>query len=150
MNIKDIQDFLEISPNLFTAGQPMLDQLSGIREAGCQTVINLAQNNSLDALPGEEERIHELGLDYISIPVVWDQPRREDLQAFFIAMEKSRGRKVFVHCARNMRVSAFVFLYRVLRLKQDPAICRSDLEKIWQPNETWATFIADNLSAKTV
>ena len=65
---------------------------------------------------------------------------------FFDLMDLLEGQKVFVHCARNMRVSAFVYLYRVLRQGQSPAACRSDLEKIWQPDEVWAYFIQESLS----
>jgi hypothetical protein len=45
-----------------------------------------------------------------------------------------------------MRVSAFIFLYRVIILKQSVEIARQDMLKIWQPDETWQKFINDNLS----
>jgi protein tyrosine phosphatase (PTP) superfamily phosphohydrolase (DUF442 family) len=145
VDLNDIQNFLEITPSLLTAGQPFEEQFELIQQAGCVKVINLALSTSWDAVPDEEERFRALGLDYLHIPVEWERPTRADLLTFFAALEQTQGQKTFVHCARNMRVSAFVFLYRVLRLHQDPQACRLDLEKIWQPNETWSAFIADNL-----
>ena len=53
-------------------------------------------------------------MEYVHIPVVWSLTHK-DLTRFFAALEEHRGRKVFVHCLLNMRVTAFVFLYRVLR-----------------------------------
>jgi hypothetical protein len=56
-------------------------------------------------------------------------------------MEQRRGRKMFVHCALNMRVSAFVYLYRVLRLGVPVAAARETMHLIWQPEGVWADFI---------
>lgn len=42
------------------------------------------------------------------------QPR-DQLFAFFAAMDRHRGERVWVHCAANMRVSVFLGLYRVIR-----------------------------------
>ena len=47
--------------------------------------------------------------------------------------------------AANMRVSAFVFLYRVLRQRISPSEAERDLHAIWQPDEVWSRFIRDRL-----
>jgi protein tyrosine phosphatase (PTP) superfamily phosphohydrolase (DUF442 family) len=145
--IEHIQSFLEISPELLTAGQPFIEQLQAIKDAGCEVVVNLATPESPDAIPDEAGRVNALGLEYIAIPVVWDAPRTEDLQTYFEALQRNRGRKVFVHCARNMRVSAFTYLYRMLILGSDPDECRADMHRIWEPNPTWAAFIDASLSS---
>jgi len=51
---------------------------------------------------------------------------------------------VFVHCAANMRVSAFVFLHR-LRHGADRKTTETDLAKIWQPNGVWRVFLNTQL-----
>ena len=48
--------------------------------------------------------------------------------------------KIFVHCAANKRVSAFVYLYRICQ-GVDELIARQDLVKIWTPNQIWEKFI---------
>jgi protein tyrosine phosphatase (PTP) superfamily phosphohydrolase (DUF442 family) len=143
--ISAIQNYLEITPHLLTAGQPFEDQFSAIQAAGVQTVINLAHEDSWDYIPEEREIVEGLGMAYIHIPVVWESPQPEDLQAFFTAMQGLVGQSVFVHCARNMRVSAFVYLYRVRELRESREIALVDLQRIWQPNPVWQAFIDANV-----
>jgi protein tyrosine phosphatase (PTP) superfamily phosphohydrolase (DUF442 family) len=145
--LEEIQDFLEISPDLLTAGQPFEEQLLLIQSAGCEVVINLASEVSPDYIYDERARVRSLGMDYIGIPVAWSAPQEQDLKAYFTALEDNRGRKIFVHCARNMRVSAFTFLYRILVLGHDEEVCRADLNLIWQPNEIWEKFITTSLTS---
>jgi protein tyrosine phosphatase (PTP) superfamily phosphohydrolase (DUF442 family) len=40
------------------------------------------------------------------IPVQFGAPTERDLLAFFDAMDRNSGRRVWVHCAANMRVTA--------------------------------------------
>jgi hypothetical protein len=40
-----------------------------------------------------------------------------------------------------MRVSVFVFLYRVIVKKLDRQECWKEVLKIWQPDDTWQSFI---------
>jgi protein tyrosine phosphatase (PTP) superfamily phosphohydrolase (DUF442 family) len=139
--INEIQNYLEITPHLHTAGQPFEDQFSAIQAAGVQTVINLAHQDSWDYIPEEREIVEGLGMAYIHIPVVWASPQPEDLQAFFAAMQGLQDQNVFVHCARNMRVSAFVYLYRVVKLNEPREAALVDLQSIWQPDPIWQAFI---------
>jgi hypothetical protein len=55
------------------------------------------------------------------------------------------GRRVFVHCATNKRVSVFVFLYRVLYERVVMADAEADLHEIWPPDEVWSRFIQNQL-----
>ena len=45
----------------------------------------------------------------------------------------------------NMRVSAFVFVYRVLRGEATRVEAQRDLKAIWEPDETWSRFIEERL-----
>ena len=56
-------------------------------------------------------------------------------------------RPVFVHCAANKRVSAFVFLYRVLHQRVSRFEAERDLHAIWQPDEVWSQFIQNHLES---
>ena len=103
-------------------------------------MINLALPTSTNALPDERAVVEAQGMTYYPIPVEWECPTSQDFQQFVTMMTQFAEHKVFVHCAMNMRVSAFVYLYRRLQgVPQDTAA--ADLAKIWQPNETWQTFI---------
>jgi protein tyrosine phosphatase (PTP) superfamily phosphohydrolase (DUF442 family) len=136
-----ITNYLRLSPTLGTAGQPTAEQFRAVAEAGYQVVINLALSTSDHALPQEAEIVKSLGMTHFHMPVVWEAPTPMDLEIFFKVMDRNRDIQVLVHCALNMRVSAFVYLYRVLRLGVAEPVARADLHRIWQPNATWQGFI---------
>jgi hypothetical protein len=55
--------------------------------------------------------------------------------------EQHRGFRTFVHCVLNMRVSVFIFLYRVIVDREDRDSCWMEVMKIWEPDDVWQTFI---------
>lgn len=139
--IEDIFNFLKISDSIATAGQPTVDQFSGISKLGYQVVVNLALPESLNALSDEQAVVEAQGMYYVHIPVIWDNPTLEDLKCFFTVMETNADKNVFVHCAANMRVSAFMYLYRVIHKRISAEDAKRDLHQIWVPNEIWQKFI---------
>jgi protein tyrosine phosphatase (PTP) superfamily phosphohydrolase (DUF442 family) len=147
-SLSGIYNYRQASPDLATSGQPKEHQLAEIAAAGYGLIINLAlHDDPRYSLPDEAESVRALGLEYIHIPVQFGAPTEADLHRFFDAMERGRGRKVWVHCAANMRVTAFVGLYRVLR--EGWAIERAFqlMDGVWKPNDVWSAFIAGQLGA---
>ena len=136
--------YLRISERLGTAGQITYDEIEAVKKAGFDIVINLA--------PADEERnqlegylVTEQGMAYVQIPVSWEEPSQRDLQLFFDVMKANKDRNVFVHCFANMRVSAFVYLYRTLLLGEAENVAWADLAKIWDPatQPQWVAFIEE-------
>lgn len=142
LSTEALPNFLALSPRWGTGGQPGRSQFRALAEAGYEAVVNLALPTSDNALPDEGAIATGLGLAYFHIPVRWEAPTPQDLDLFFAVMDGLRDRKTFVHCAKNMRVSAFCYLYRVRRLGEDRDRARRDLHRIWEPNAVWADFIA--------
>ena len=143
--LSEIYNFRLVGERLGTAGQPTEAQLRMVREAGFEAVINLALPTSDNALAHEGSVVTGLGMPYVHIPVDFTAPTAQDFRAFCRVMEAFEDRPVFVHCAANMRVSAFVFLYRVLHQGVAPAEAQRDLHAIWQPDEVWSQFIQEQL-----
>jgi protein tyrosine phosphatase (PTP) superfamily phosphohydrolase (DUF442 family) len=141
-----ILNFLAISDTLGTAGQPAREQFADIAAAGYEVVINLAMPDSTGALADEAGLVAAHGMAYVHIPVVWERPTLADLARFFDEMEARRGARVFVHCALNMRVSCFVYLYRVIRLGVPPEEAARAMARIWQPDAVWRAFIDRSLA----
>jgi protein tyrosine phosphatase (PTP) superfamily phosphohydrolase (DUF442 family)/predicted kinase len=141
--LHDIINFRRLSDHLITGGQPTEAELALSAAAGAEVVINLGRLDPAYALPDERSTVAALGLIYEHIPVVWAEPTAADLDAFFAAMERYAGRRLFVHCAANYRASAFNMLYRVLRLGWRIEDARPDLDAIWDPAEypQWQAFI---------
>ena len=139
-----IRNFLRIDDGLATSGMPEPDDFTALRKAGFDIVINLALPTSDNALPHEGELVSAQGLSHVHIPVQFDAPQAADFDRFTRVMNACAGQNVFVHCAANMRVSAFVFLHR-LRHGTDRAAAESDLKKIWQPDGVWREFLNQRL-----
>lgn len=145
MALIEIRAFFQATPTLATSGQPTREQFAEIAVAGYEVVINLAVPSSTGAIVDEADVVSGHGMEYIPIPVVWEKPTREDLLRFFEVMEAKQEFKIYLHCAANMRVSAFLFLYRVLRLGMSEKEAERDLHRIWRPEGWWEAFIEDNL-----
>lgn len=144
--IDAIINYFPFSPQLATGGQPTAAQLDALAAAGFEVVINLAMPTSTNALPNEAELVAAGGMDYIAIPVVWENPTLDDLARFCAAMDATAGRRVFVHCALNWRVSTFMYLYRMLKLGVPREEAVWDMLAIWEPDETWSAFIEQALA----
>jgi protein tyrosine phosphatase (PTP) superfamily phosphohydrolase (DUF442 family) len=144
-SLNEIYGFRAIDEKLGTAGQPTQEQFQSIREAGFDTVVNLALPTSNNALAHEGSVVTGLGMSYVHIPVDFKAPTSQDFRAFCRMMAAFEERPVFVHCAANMRVSAFVFLYRVLVKQIAIPEAIQDLHAIWQPDEVWSRFIDEQL-----
>ncbi|HEY9610455.1 protein tyrosine phosphatase family protein [Allocoleopsis sp.] len=147
--IEEIYNYLKLSDFVATGGQPTEGQFSLIKEAEYQVVVNLARPDSPKALLNEQAIVESLGMRYASIPVDWENPTLEDVARFFRVMEASATQPVFVHCAANMRVSAFMYLYRLIHQGMSDQQAKSDLEKIWTPNDTWQAFIQQTVEHYT-
>jgi len=148
MAVEDIFNFVSINEQISTSGQPTQEQFEAAREEGYTAVINLApvdaENNALE---DEEGLLASLGLDYLHIPMIWDDPKPEQFNAFCSAMEKVGNQKVLVHCAANYRVSAVISSYAIKHLGWSVKQADSLVNKIWTSvpeypmNDTWQTYI---------
>jgi protein tyrosine phosphatase (PTP) superfamily phosphohydrolase (DUF442 family) len=140
--VEAILNFVQVDEDVGTAGQPTPEQFADIRGAGYEVVVNLAMPNSTNALPNEAQLVAEQGMDYVHIPVVWENPTEEDFNRFCSVMTKCQGQKTFVHCALNWRVSCFVLLYRVIHLDIPLETAAETQRAVWEPNQVWQEFIA--------
>jgi hypothetical protein len=63
-------------------------------------------------------------------------------------MDQLGDRRRLVHCALNLRVSAFVFLWRVLHRSVNLADAARDLYSVWTPDAVWSRFISEQLATR--
>lgn len=142
MSIENIFNYLRLSDRIGTSGYPEDNEFHHISDQGYGMVINLVSHDVLHKT--EEDIVRSLGLSYIHIPVVWEKPEIKDFKSFADAMEKHQDKKLFIHCEANMRVSAFVMLYRVIHKGMPTQQAMDDVLKIWNPNQNydqWKKFI---------
>ncbi|MGR8918890.1 MAG: protein tyrosine phosphatase family protein [Gammaproteobacteria bacterium] len=135
IGLLELFNYQEYSPYLASSGQPTREQLGALREAGIDLVVNLAPVTDPGAYAEEGELVRALGIDYVHLPIDWEHPSEDDLRAFFAVMEQTKGQRVLVHCYANARASAFVYLWRVLKLGDPPEPARRTLVTVWDYNE---------------
>ncbi len=140
--LQEIEQFEWIHAHLATSGQPTVEQLAEIKAHGYTTIINLALTDASNHLSNEDRICLELGLDYIQVPLLWECPSSSGaLFVIDLIDHLVQEQKVWVHCAKNMRVSSLIFLYRQFYMGMDLAEADALLENVWQPNETWTGLI---------
>jgi len=142
-DLSAIFHFEQMADWLGTSGQPDRSQFELIARAGYQAVVNLALPSSDNAIADEGSIVTGLAMSYFHLPVLMEAPTLDDLRLFFGIMEALDGRRVWVHCVVNARVSAFVYLYLKYAKNFAEEQARSRLLTRWEPqmDEVWRNFI---------
>ncbi len=143
----DAENTFQVDDHLWCSGQLSAADIASLPALGIGTVINLALPTSSNALPGEAERVTALGLNYVQIPVQWESPQPAQFRQFVGVTAALGERPVWLHCARNMRASAFVYLYRKLIRGEPEEQARWPMRDIWTPNPIWQRWIDDVCAA---
>ena len=139
--LEAIYNYRRLSGSIATAGQPSEAQLRDVAQAGFEVVINLSWTDSDGSLENEEPLLESLGVVYEPIPVMWERPTEKDLDRFFETMTAHDGKKLFIPCAANMRVSVFMALFRILKEDWPRADALEEISHVWEPNAIWKSFI---------
>lgn len=145
----DIINFVQVSEKIASSGQPSESDFEKIAKLGYQTIINLALITSDSAIPTEGNIVTDLGMSYVHIPVQWESPTLAQFRLFSAIMSEHANLKVWVHCALNMRVSAFIYIYNKLYLGVPDEQASQKLKAVWQPNAIWEQFI-ETVQAQTM
>lgn len=144
-NLNHIRNYLQIDDRLATGGMPDREDFATIRQAGFKVVINLALATSDSAIPDEGALVSAQGMTYVHIPVEFNSPQTTDFERFARIMDACSGDRVFVHCVANLRVSAFIFLYR-LHHGANRAEAERDWKRMGEPDDVWREFVNQRLA----
>ncbi|MEQ9563117.1 MAG: protein tyrosine phosphatase family protein [Woeseiaceae bacterium] len=91
--------------NLTISGQPTLEQLQAVKEAGYTTVINLRRDGEFDDFD-EAAEVDKLGMTYVHIPVKnVASITAEDVSRLNDALENASG-PVLLHCTVGRRAGS--------------------------------------------
>jgi len=113
-SVPPIRNFIRLNSQYCTGAQPRLEHLAMLKKDGVKAIINLRQPSEHRA--GEEEaKAKELGLRYFNIPVVFGEPKDEQVDEFLRITDDVANQPAFIHCAAGIRVGAFWMIRRVLR-----------------------------------
>jgi len=143
--MNDIYNFLYYHEKLSSSGMPRKKQIKKIADAGVELVINLAPHDVRFAVANEQEIVESFGMKYVNIPVNWNMPTRDGLNVFMDLMDENKDKKVHVHCEANFRASAFITIYRILRLNWKREDAFKVMHGIWDEDAypVWKMFLED-------
>jgi protein tyrosine phosphatase (PTP) superfamily phosphohydrolase (DUF442 family) len=141
--VKEILNYIQMTEMIGTSGQPAREQFNHIAKAQYKSVVNLAMPDSDNAIADEGAVVSGLGMQYIHIPVPFDNPTANHLKSFIRIMRALEGEKVWVHCAVNARVSAFMYKYLRLEKGYDDVSAKNALLQNWEPkmDAVWKRFM---------
>jgi protein tyrosine phosphatase (PTP) superfamily phosphohydrolase (DUF442 family) len=140
----EITNFIRVDGRIATAGQPTEEQLRAAATEGYAAVVNLGMLDPRYALPDEAGLVRSLGMSYHHVPVVWEDPRESDFEAFEQVMGSLAEGKVLIHCAANFRVTAFYSLYAQKHLGWTDAQAAALRARIWKDRQEppWVELVA--------
>ena len=139
--LEAIRNFVQLTKNVGTAGQPTVDQFDSIAAAGYRAVVNIAMPDHEDSLDNEGALVTSLGMQYYHIPVPFDAPQAAHVCQFCKFMQTLEDQKVFVHCVMNFRVSAFMFHYLHKIKGYDESEARSPMFEKWAIEPQWQKLL---------
>lgn len=142
MSVEAVKNYIRVSDRIASSGQPKGEQFKAIAGAGYQVVINLAMPDSDNVIPEEGNIVTACRMAYVHIPVPFDAPDAGHLKRFIGVMAAFADQRVWVHCALNYRVSAFLYQYQRLVHGMAPAEAGMVMLPSWEPGEVWRRFMS--------
>ena len=139
--MENILNYIEINELISTSGQPSVEQFKQIADNDFEVVINLALHNASNAIENEDKIVTDLNMAYFHIPVDFVNPKASDVKLFLNTLQALGSNKVWVHCALNYRVSAFMYIYHKYVLKTPFDDIDISLFEQWSPDVTWQEII---------
>ncbi len=149
-SLEKIVNFRQYSENFASSGQPSAEQFAAIAEQGFERIVYIAFTNNQNALPDADQVVKGLGMEYMHVPVTFDNPLPDDFYAFSDSMQRNTDKKTLLHCQVNARATAFSFLYRVIHEEVSISEAKADMNTVWQPNEVWRDFIFEVLAQNDI
>jgi uncharacterized protein (TIGR01244 family) len=110
----DIRNFLQVTPEFCTGGQPRMEHFAKLKADGVKAVLNLRQPGEHRA-DEEKQAVEAAGLKYFNVPVNYQSPSEADVDQFLKLTDDAANRPMFIHCTAAIRVGAFWMIRRVLR-----------------------------------
>lgn len=132
-DLPPIRNFFRINQDYCSGGQPRPEHLAQLKAEGVKVIINL-RPASEHRVELETDAAKAAGLRYINIPVVFTDPKDEQVEEFLKITDDPNNRPAFIHCAGAIRVGAFWMIRRVLRDGWTVEKAEEEAEKIGLKN----------------
>lgn len=140
----DLKNYHVDTPNMISSGLPNKSHFETLKIMGVTKVIDLLPGDRAD----ESSLMNELNLTYFNIQVEWDNPTIGNFREYILTMKKFNKSEgiTLTHCRLNWRGAVFTYLYRVTQLNESEELAKQEMLAIWEPNDTWQSFIDEVIS----
>lgn len=139
--LAEITNFRQYSNNFASSGQPTREQFQTIAENGFERIVYISFTDNPNALADADLVVKGLGMEYMQVPVDFDNPLPDEFYSFADSMQRNTNKKTLLHCQVNARATAFSFLYRVIYEDVPVKEAKADMNTVWEPNAVWRDFI---------
>ena len=131
-----------IHSTLMTSGLPAVEDFALMAEQGYEVVISVRHPEDETQLAGEEDAlVAEAGMAYVHLPV---RSRGLHLAHYEILRDVLRalhGRKVWLHCTQNHRVSTLMYVYNIIERSLSIPEAQALLHAVWEPDADRQAFV---------
>ena len=126
----DLPNFNRITPGIYRGGRPTDEGLQNLKSSGIKSIINL--ENVAGSVKNEREIAKKLGLGFMSSPVSWIRPPRdEQVDKILAVMTNPKNQPVYIHCLHGRdRTGLIAGLYRVLIEKMSPHLAYREMKEL--------------------
>ena len=101
--------------DFYMGGQPTEAELMLAAKRGVTRVINIRTDAEIESLAFDEAALcATLELEYIHMPVAWNQLTDEDFDLLMNVLNEETPGKTLFHCGSGNRVAVFVAAHRVI------------------------------------
>ncbi|MEY3331854.1 MAG: hypothetical protein RLZZ176_154 [Cyanobacteriota bacterium] len=116
----------KITEQLAISGQITAEQITDIARDGYKSVVNLRFPDEKDWWEDEPQQIEDLGLNYVNIPIKFEDLNPQFALVVFRIME-NLPKPILIHCDNGIRAAAIVLFY--IANKQG-----IEFDQVWQKN----------------
>ena len=127
--VQSIRNFMRVTPEFCTGGQPRLEHFAGLKAEGVKAVLNLRTPGEHRAAE-EQAAVEQAGLKYFNVPVEYSKPSAAEVDEFLRLTDDPANRPMFIHCTAAIRVGAFWMIRRVLRDGFTPDAALEEARKV--------------------
>ena len=144
--IPPIRNFLQVTPEFCTGGQPRPEHFAKLKADGVKAVLNLRTPGEHRA-EEEQATVEKAGMKYFNIPVVYTAPTDAQADEFLRITDDPANRPMFIHCTAAIRVGTFWMIRRVVRDGMSPDAALEEARKVGLANAPHLEEFARNYIA---
>ena len=135
-----IPHWLPVDPSLALGAQPDQAGIDWLAEHGYSLVVNLNTPGARNFWPDEAAQAQKAGMHYVHYPLDCSELTPEKYEILRGILQGHRGRKVFLHCAMNVKSSGMAHIWRVKELGHDREAAKADLARTPGHEPKWERF----------